>query len=325
MRTRRCLALAATAAIAVGACSARRRAARRPRAASSAPSAAARSRPARPPARRPSAPAAPRSVGAGEGALNLVAWPGYVVGRAGGEQVQGYDWVTPFETDDRLQGQRPRSWPGLRRTCVQLMKTGQYDGVSASGDATLRLIAGGDVAPVDFGAHPELRGRLRGPQEQAPQHRQRRPLRRAPRPRRERPDVQPDVVTPAPDSWDVVFDAASRRTRARSRPTTTPIYIADAALYLMTTQPELEITNPYALDQDPVRRGRRPAQGAARPSSASTGAPSTRRDRRLHERRHGHRDDLAVPGEHCSTQTERPSRSPASRPRRARPAGPTPG
>ena len=29
------------------------------------------------------------------------------------------------------------------------MKTGQYDGVSASGDATLRLIAGGDVAPVD--------------------------------------------------------------------------------------------------------------------------------------------------------------------------------
>ena len=29
------------------------------------------------------------------------------------------------------------------------MRTGQYDGVSASGDATLRLIAGGDVAPVN--------------------------------------------------------------------------------------------------------------------------------------------------------------------------------
>ncbi len=29
-----------------------------------------------------------------------------------------------------------------------------------------------------------------------------------------------------------------------------PIYIADAALYLMATQPELGITNPYALDQD---------------------------------------------------------------------------
>ena len=45
-----------------------------------------------------------------EGALNLVAWAGYVVGGTGGEQVQGYDWVTPFETDDRLQG-RPRSGP----------------------------------------------------------------------------------------------------------------------------------------------------------------------------------------------------------------------
>ena len=29
------------------------------------------------------------------------------------------------------------------------MSTGQYDGVSASGDATLRLIAAGDVAPVN--------------------------------------------------------------------------------------------------------------------------------------------------------------------------------
>ena len=28
-----------------------------------------------------------------------------------------------------------------------------------------------------------------------------------------------------------------------------PIYIADAALYLMATQPDLGITNPYALDQ----------------------------------------------------------------------------
>src|SRR3712207_9546572 len=32
---------------------------------------------------------------------------------------------------------------------VTLMRSGNYDGVSASGDATLRLIAGGDVAPVN--------------------------------------------------------------------------------------------------------------------------------------------------------------------------------
>ena len=37
---------------------------------------------------------------------------------------------------------------------VTLMKTGQYDGVSASGDATLRLIYGGDVAPVNTALVP---------------------------------------------------------------------------------------------------------------------------------------------------------------------------
>ena len=37
---------------------------------------------------------------------------------------------------------------------VDLMATGAYDGVSASGDATLRLIAKGDVAPVNFDLIP---------------------------------------------------------------------------------------------------------------------------------------------------------------------------
>ena len=44
--------------------------------------------------------------------------------------------------------------------------------------------------------------------------------------------------------WD-----PARRPRARSARTTTRIYIADAAVYLMATQPELGITNPYALDR----------------------------------------------------------------------------
>ena len=41
------------------------------------------------------------------------------------------------------------------------MKTGQYDVVSASGDASLRLIAAGDVAPVNTDLLPELRRHLR--------------------------------------------------------------------------------------------------------------------------------------------------------------------
>ena len=58
--------------------------------------------------------------------------------------MQGYDWVTPFET---ATGCKVNVKVGVdSANMVQLMKTGQYDGVSASGDATLRLIAGGDVA-----------------------------------------------------------------------------------------------------------------------------------------------------------------------------------
>ena len=57
-----------------------------------------------------------------------------------------------------------------------------------------------------------------------------------------------DAVTPAPDSWSVVFDAASPY-KGKVTAYDTPIYIADAALYLMKTKPELSITNPYALDE----------------------------------------------------------------------------
>ena len=135
-------------------------------------------------------PAPPTSVGAGEGALNLIAWAGYVVGGTGGEQVQGYDWVTPFET---ATGCKVTVKVGLdSANMVQLMKTGQYDGVSASGDATLRLIAGGDVAPVNFDLIPNYKDIFDGPQEPVLQHGQRRRLRRAPRPRRQPPDVRPD-------------------------------------------------------------------------------------------------------------------------------------
>ena len=101
------------------------------------------------------APSLPSSVGDGEGALNLVAWSGNVVGGTGGEQVEGYDWVTPFET---ATGCKVTVKVGLDSSnMVQLMKTGEYDGVSASGDATLRLIAGGDVAPVNTDLIPSYK------------------------------------------------------------------------------------------------------------------------------------------------------------------------
>jgi putative spermidine/putrescine transport system substrate-binding protein len=55
------------------------------------------------------------------------------------------------------------------------------------------------------------------------------------------------VSTP-PTSWGAVFDAASPYKGAVTA-YDSPIYIADAALYLMRTKPDLKITNPYALDR----------------------------------------------------------------------------
>jgi len=220
-RMRGGLALAAMVAIAVGACSS-----------SSGGSAG---------------PSLPTTVGEGEGALTLVAWAGYVVGGTGGEQVEGYDWVSPFET---TTGCKVTVKVGLdSANMVQLMKTGEYDGVSASGDATLRLIAGGDVAPVNFDLIPNYKDVFAGLKNQSyntvkgvgygvPHGRGANVLM-----------YDPSVVSPAPDSWSVVF-AADSPYKGKVTAYNYAIYIADAALYLMKTKPELKITDPYSLDKD---------------------------------------------------------------------------
>ena len=171
---------------------------------------------------------------------------GYVVGGTGGEQVQGYDWVTPFET---ATGCKVTVKVGLdSANMVQLMKTGQYDGVSASGDATLRLIAGGDVSPVNFDLIPNYEDVFDGLKNQpyntvngvgygVPHGRGANVLM-----------YDPTVVTTKPDSWSVVFDASSPY-KGKVTAYNYAIYVADAALYLMATKPDLGIKNPYALDE----------------------------------------------------------------------------
>jgi putative spermidine/putrescine transport system substrate-binding protein len=190
--------------------------------------------------------AATATLGPGEGELNLVAWAGYVVGGTGGEQVQGYDWVTPFET---ATGCKVTVKLGNdSANMVQLMKTGQYDGVSASGDATLRLIAGGDVSPVNFDLIPNYKDVFAGLKGQSyntvdgkgygvPHGRGANVLM-----------WDPAVVKQDPDSWSVVFDSSSPY-KGKVTAYNYAIYVADAALYLMATKPELGIKNPYALDE----------------------------------------------------------------------------
>src|SRR3954462_332192 len=126
------------------------------------------------------------------------------------------------------------------------MKTGQYDGVSASGDATLRLIAGGGVAPVNFNLIPNYANVFEGLKNQpyntvngagygVPHGRGANVLM-----------YDPTVVTTKPDSWSVVFEANSPY-KGKVTAYNYAINVAEAALYLMATKPELGIKNPYAL------------------------------------------------------------------------------
>ena len=187
------------------------------------------------PAASPS-PNVPQSIGTGEGALNLVAWAGYVE----------KDWVTPFETET---GCKVNATLGnTSDEMVTLMKTGNYDGVSASGDATNRLIAAGDVSAVNLslienyakvfeGLKNKPHNTVKGVSYGVPHGRGANLLM-----------WRTDVVKPAPDSWSVVFDPASPY-KGKVTAYDAPIYIADAAVYLMATKPDLKITNPYELDE----------------------------------------------------------------------------
>lgn len=193
------------------------------------------------------APSLPTSVGAGEGALSLVEWAGYAMGGHAEEVPEGgYDWVSQFEKDT---GCIVTVKQGLdSANMVQLMKTGEYDGVSASGDATLRLIAGGDVSPVNLDLIPNYKDVFAGLKDQnyntvngvhygVPHGRGANVLM-----------YSKSAVTPAPDSWSVVFDANSPY-KGKVTAYNYAIYIADAAVYLMATKPDLGIKNPYSLDE----------------------------------------------------------------------------
>ena len=192
-------------------------------------------------------PSVPAALGATEGQLNLVAWTAYVMGGTGGEAVPegGYDWVTPFEAATGCKVNVKVG--GGSAEMVQLMKTGEYDGVSASGDATLRLIAGGDVAAVNTNlipnyanVFPALKGQshntVNGVAYGVPHGRGANLLM-----------FNTTVLPENTDSWSVVFEGGSAYA-GKVTAFDYEIYIADAAVYLMATKPDLGIKNPYALD-----------------------------------------------------------------------------
>ena len=185
----------------------------------------------------------PDKLGEMEGAVSILAWPGYV---EDGSNSPDYDWVTAFEEDTGCEVTSKTY--GTSDEAFSLMKTGEYDVVAASGDVSLRFIAAGDVAPVNTDLLENYAGiydflkmqswnSVDGVAYGVPHGYGANLLM-----------YNTDVFPEAPTSWDVVFDKASENA-GKVTAYDSPIYIADAGVYLMTHQPELGITNPYALDE----------------------------------------------------------------------------
>jgi putative spermidine/putrescine transport system substrate-binding protein len=178
-----------------------------------------------------------QKIGKGEGQVNLIAWPGYVAD----------PWMSDFakQTGCKVSVKEVSTSDDM----VNLMRTGEYDGVSASGNASLRLVAGGDVSPVNLDLipnyatiFPDLKDQpyntIDGVNYGVPHGRGANLLM-----------WRTDVVKPAPTSWDVVLDPKKAAAyKGQISAYDDPVYIADAAVYLKSHDPSLGITNPYELD-----------------------------------------------------------------------------
>jgi putative spermidine/putrescine transport system substrate-binding protein len=189
-----------------------------------------------------------KAVGQGEGQLDIVAWPGYI---ERGESDKAYDWVTGFEKETGCKVNVKTA--ATSDEMVSLMTKGGYDLVTASGDASLRLVAGKRVQPINPDLIPNLKGldpRLKdGPWYTVNKQVYGTPYQWG-------PNVlmyNTNVFKTPPVSWSVVFEPQDlpdgKPNKGRVQAYDGPIYIADAALYLKTKKPELKIEDPYLLTE----------------------------------------------------------------------------
>ncbi|AGM45808.1 Bifunctional polyhydroxybutyrate synthase / ABC transporter periplasmic binding protein [Aeromonas hydrophila] len=193
--------------------------------------------------------AAPTTLGKGEGQLNIVAWAGYV---ERGETDKNYDWVTGFEQETGCKVNVKTA--ATSDEMVALMNEGGFDLVTASGDASLRLIAGGKVQALNLALIPSY-GKIDPRLQNAPWHTVDGKHYGVPYQWGGNILMYNTKVFPkAPDSWSVVFEEQTlpdgKSNKGRVQAFDGPIHIADAALYLMSHQPALGIKDPYELNED---------------------------------------------------------------------------
>ena len=208
----------------------------------------------------PTDPDEPRvtEVGDGEGEVSIISWAGYI---ERGDTDPAYDWVTQFEEDTGCAVTNKTANTSDEMVALMQEGGGQYDLVTASGDASLRLVESGTVQPVNLDliesydtVDPNLAD--------APWH---------------TVDTDGDGTAEhygvpyqwgynvlmyndavfkgeAPTSWSVVFEETTlpdgKSNKGRIQAYDGAIYIADAAVYLRAHNPELGITDPYALNRD---------------------------------------------------------------------------
>ncbi len=187
-------------------------------------------------------------LGEGEGQVDIIAWAGYI---ENGSTDAAYDWVTAFtEATGCVVNVKVAA---TSDEMVSLMNQGGVDLVTASGDASNRLIAGGTVQPINIDLIPSYKNvderlqnaawhTVNGVHYGTPYQWGANVLM-----------YNTEVFPEAPTSWDVVFEEMTlpdgQSNKGRVQAYDGAIYIADAALYLKAHNPELGIGDPYELNQ----------------------------------------------------------------------------
>jgi putative spermidine/putrescine transport system substrate-binding protein len=194
-------------------------------------------------------PKAVQKLGKGEGQVDIVAWPGYI---ERGATDKAFDWVTDFEKKTGCKVNVKTA--GTSDEMVALMNEGGFDLVTASGDASTRLIRGKKVQPINVALIPSFKTvdeRL----QKAPWHYENGthfgvPYQWGWNVLMYNTNVFKDKP---PTSWSVVFEETTlpdgKSNKGRVQAFDGPIYIADAALYLMKKNPALGMKDPYELTE----------------------------------------------------------------------------
>jgi putative spermidine/putrescine transport system substrate-binding protein len=180
-----------------------------------------------------------QKLGKGEGQVNLIAWAGYVEP----------EWSKPFE--EKTGCKVNVKVGGTSDEMVQLMRTGEYDGVSASGNATARLFEGGDVAPVNTSLVPNYKTIFSDLKNQPYNTFEGKPY-GIPHGRGANLLMwNSNDVKPAPKSWNVTMDPkVASKYNGKISQYDDPMSIAEAAVYLKAHEPKLGIEDPYELNSE---------------------------------------------------------------------------